>query len=71
MRSAALVSLAVLAGCAGAVPGPDAEPAPDPLATLPAGVTRDMVYTRRPDPRAGPCSYYRVEGLEVLLSCAS
>lgn len=43
--------------------GPAARPA------LPVGVTADQVYQLQRDPRIGPCSYYKVEGFEVLLSC--
>ena len=71
MRAAVLLSALALAGCTTAGPAPEGGSAPDPLANLPEGVTRDMVYSRQPDPRAGPCYYYRVEGLEVQLSCVS
>lgn len=68
--SACLVGL-VLGACSEVSTGGSdgAAPAADPFANLPEGVTRDQVYTRRPDPRAGPCTYYRVEGFEVQLTC--
>ena len=72
MRAAlGFLGVLTLSGClqAGPTGGAAAPAASDPLANLPEGVTRDMVYTRQPDPRAGPCYYYRVEGFEVLLSC--
>lgn len=66
MRAALIIPLG-LAACM--TTGPEPASGPDPFASLPAGVTRDQVYQLRRDPRTGPCYYYRVEGLEVLLSC--
>lgn len=63
----ALILPLLLAACT-AAPGGSSDSA-DVVLDLPEGVTRDQVYTRQPDPRAGPCYYYRVEGLEVLLNC--
>ncbi len=69
MRSVAPLAAIALAGCMGTGTEPPAGSTGSPFASLPDGVTRDMVYSRQPDPRAGPCYYYRVEGFEVQLSC--
>ncbi len=69
---ATLAAVLVLSACAGgpAATGPATGAAgPSSGPDLPPGITRDQLYVRTADPRTGPCTYYRVEGLEVLHRC--
>ncbi len=70
MRRPCLLLPVLLAGCVGAAPEAEAPAAPALAMALPAGITEADLYTRRPDPTGPVCSYYRVEGFEVLAGCA-
>ena len=68
MRALGLILPLLLGACVGA--GPEAAAPAGPALALPEGITQADLYTRRPDPRGPVCSYYRVEGFEVLAGCA-